>query len=160
MHPIRKQRLIIVLAIVVASSIAAALIAYALRDNLNLFYEPVRVAAGEAPIGKKIRVGGMVLEGSIQRNSQSLKASFVLTDYQAQVAVEYEGILPDLFAENAGAVATGKLNSDGVFIADQVLAKHDEEYMPPEVAKALEAGRKNQASQSYDINRQLDNESP
>ena len=138
MHPVRKQRLIIVVAIIVATSIAAALIAYALRDNLNLFYAPIRIAQGEAPLNKKIRVGGMVVKGSMQRDAKSLTLRFRLTDYKAEVAVEYTGILPDLFAEDAGAVVTGMLNAEGVFVAEQVLAKHDEKYMPPEVAKALE----------------------
>lgn len=141
MHPVRKQRLIIVCAIVVATSIAAALIAYALRDNLNLFYEPIRIAQGEAPLSKKIRVGGMVVKNSMQRDAGSLTLRFRLTDYQAEVAVEYTGILPDLFAEDAGAVVTGMLNAEGVFVAEQVLAKHDEKYMPPEVAKALEKSK-------------------
>jgi cytochrome c-type biogenesis protein CcmE len=143
MHPLRKQRLIIVLLIVVASSVAIALVVYALRDNMNLFYEPVRVAQGEAPIDKKIRVGGMVVINSVQRDAESLAVRFKLTDYQAEVDVEYTGILPDLFAEDAGAVVTGKLTSNGLFVADQVLAKHDENYMPPEVAKALEGNMPN-----------------
>lgn len=142
MHPLRKQRLLIVLLIVAGASIATALIAFALRDNLNLFYEPARIAKGEAPVGRKIRVGGMVVNGSIQRDEQSLAIRFSLTDYEAEVPVEYTGILPDLFAEDAGAVVTGKLNEQGIFIAEQVLAKHDENYMPPEVAKALEGKHK------------------
>jgi cytochrome c-type biogenesis protein CcmE len=137
MHPIRKQRLIIVAIIVVGASVAAALIAKSLSENLNLFYEPIRVQSGEAPIGRKIRIGGMVMKNSLERVPNSLTARFVVTDYQAQVLVEYTGILPDMFSEEAGTVATGKLNADGVFIADQVLAKHDENYMPPEVAEAL-----------------------
>ena len=138
MHPLRKQRLIIVLLIVAASSAAIALVVYALRDNMNLFYEPVRVEKGEAPIDKKIRVGGMVVKGSVERDAESLAVRFKLTDYKAEVTVEYTGILPDLFAEDAGAVVTGRLTANGLFMADQVLAKHDEKYMPPEVAKALE----------------------
>ena len=137
MHPHRKQRLMIVTVIVLGASIGTALIALALRDNLNLFYEPARIAAGEAPLDRTIRVGGMVVEGSIERDPQTLAVRFVLTDYSAEVAVQYQGILPDLFTENAGAVATGKLNGAGVFMAAQVLAKHDEKYMPPEVAKAI-----------------------
>ena len=137
MHPVRKQRLIIVLIIVCGASIAAALIGYALKENLNLFYEPSRVAAGEAPVGRKIRVGGMVRENSLVRIPNSLTVRFVVTDYEADVSVEYTGILPDMFAEQAGTVATGKLNDQGMFIAEQVLAKHDENYMPPEVADAL-----------------------
>jgi cytochrome c-type biogenesis protein CcmE len=131
MHPLRKQRLMIVAVIVVGASLATALITTALKDNLNLFYEPDRIAAGEAPVGRKIRVGGMVVPGSIVRNPETLAVTFVLTDYSADVAVQYQGILPDLFAEDAGAVATGVLNAEGVFMAEQVLAKHDEKYMPP-----------------------------
>lgn len=137
MHPARKQRLIIVAIIVIGASVATALIANALKQNLNLFYEPSRIANGEAPIGRKIRVGGMVLENSLTRLPNSLTVQFVVTDYEAEVTVEYTGILPDMFTEEAGTVATGVLTEDGLFIAEQVLAKHDENYMPPEVAAAL-----------------------
>ena len=149
MHPLRKQRLMIVAVIVVGASLATALITTALKDNLNLFYEPERIAAGEAPAGRKIRVGGMVVPGSIVRNPETLAVTFVLTDYSADVAVQYQGILPDLFAEDAGAVATGVLNAEGVFMAEQVLAKHDEKYMPPEVAKALEGKSANNYKNGY-----------
>jgi cytochrome c-type biogenesis protein CcmE len=135
--------------IVVGASLATALITTALKDNLNLFYEPDRIAAGEAPVGRKIRVGGMVVPGSIVRNPETLAVTFVLTDYSADVAVQYQGILPDLFAEDAGAVATGVLNAEGVFMAEQVLAKHDEKYMPPEVAKALEGKSASDYKKSY-----------
>ncbi len=138
MHPVRKQRLFIVLSIVLLSSAAVGLAAYALRGNINLFYPPVEVAAGKAPVDVPIRVGGMVLDGSVRRADDSLKVRFTVTDYQAQVDVEYEGILPDLFAEGEGIVASGRLDADGVLRADEVLAKHDENYMPPEVAEALE----------------------
>jgi cytochrome c-type biogenesis protein CcmE len=139
MHPVRRQRLWVVLSIVVFSSLAVGLAAYALRGNINLFYPPVEVAAGRAPIGTPIRVGGMVVENSIQRSTDSLELRFQVTDYRATVDVLYEGILPDLFAEGEGAVASGRLRSDGVLVADEVLAKHDESYMPPEVAEALKA---------------------
>ena len=139
MHPQRKQRLWVVLSIVVFSSAAVGLAVYALRGNINLFYPPVEVAAGAAPIDTPIRVGGMVVGGSVQRADDSLQVRFQVTDYQATVDVVYEGILPDLFAEGEGAVATGRLGADGVFLADDVLAKHDENYMPPEVAEALNA---------------------
>ena len=137
MHPARKQRLIIVAIIVIGASVATALIANALKQNLNLFYEPTRIVNGEAPIGRKIRVGGMVVENSLTRIPNSLTVQFVVTDYEAEVTVEYTGILPDMFTEEAGTVATGVLTEDGLFIAEQVLAKHDETYMPPEVAAAL-----------------------
>ncbi|MBT8148364.1 MAG: cytochrome c maturation protein CcmE [Gammaproteobacteria bacterium] len=149
MHPLRKQRLMIVAVIVLGASLGTALIALALRDNLNLFYEPERVAAGEAPLQRTIRVGGMVVPGSVQRDPQTLAVEFKLTDYSAEVAVRYQGILPDLFAENAGAVVTGRLQPGGLFVAEQVLAKHDEKYMPPEVAKAIEGKHPGAASGDY-----------
>ena len=138
MHPIRKQRLIVVSLVVVLSSAAAGLVAFALRDNINLFYPPVDVLAGKAPNDRSIRLGGMVVEGSIERSDTELDTTFWVTDYEASVAVRYSGILPDLFAEGEGVVAEGVLDDDGVLIATQVLAKHDENYMPPEVAAALE----------------------
>ncbi len=137
MHPARKQRLIIVAIIVIGASAATALIANALKQNLNLFYEPTRIVNGEAPIGRKIRVGGMVVENSLTRVPDSLTVQFVVTDYEAEVTVEFTGILPDMFTEEAGTVATGVLTEEGLFVAEQVLAKHDETYMPPEVAAAL-----------------------
>jgi cytochrome c-type biogenesis protein CcmE len=138
MHPVRKQRLYLVLFVVLFSSAAIGLVAYALRGNINLFYPPADVAAGKAPVGQPIRVGGMVVDGSVQRSDDSLAVRFQLTDYEASVPVIYKGILPDLFGEGQGAVASGMLNSDGVLEASEVLAKHDENYMPPEVADALE----------------------
>ena len=138
MHPVRKQRLYLVLFLVVFSSAAIGLVAYALSGNINLFYPPAEVAAGNAPVGQSLRVGGMVVEGSIKRSDTSLRIEFELTDYQATVPVVYEGILPDLFDEGQGAVVAGKLDERGVVQATEVLAKHDENYMPPEVADALE----------------------
>ena len=139
MHPVRQRRLYIVLFVVIFSSAAVGLMAYGLRGNINLFYPPAEIAAGKAVPGQSIRVGGMVVEGSIVRADDSLKIVFELTDYQASVPVQFEGILPDLFDEGQGAVAAGRLNDQGVLIATEVLAKHDENYMPPEVAEALEA---------------------
>ncbi len=139
MHPARKQRLIIVLFIVFGTAVAVALATFALRENINLFYPPADIAAGKAPVGKSIRAGGMVLEGSIKRDSQSLRVDFIVTDYEAQVPVVYTGILPDLFDEGQGVVASGMLDENGVFQATEVLAKHDENYMPPEVQSALDA---------------------
>ncbi len=138
MHPVRKQRLYLVLFVVLFSSAAAGLVMYALRGNINLFFPPAEIAQGKAPLGQPIRVGGMVMADSVQRSDDSLEVKFMLTDYQANVAVVYEGILPDLFDEGQGAVASGVLGDDGVFVASEVLAKHDENYMPPEVASALE----------------------
>jgi len=138
MHPVRKQRLLIVLFVVVFSSAAIGLMVYALSGNINLFFPPAEVAAGNAPVGTPIRVGGMVKEGSVQRSDDSLEIRFEVTDFQATVPVVYTGILPDLFGEGQGAVASGVLNAAGVLEASEVLAKHDENYMPPEVADALE----------------------
>ena len=146
MHPLRKQRLGIVVFILLASASAAAFLGYALRENINLFYPPADIAAGNAPIGKKIRAGGMVEEGSVQRATDSLRVRFRVTDYSATVEVAYEGILPDLFAEGEGVVVTGRLAEDGVFYADEVLAKHDENYMPPEVSAALEKSAESRAN--------------
>lgn len=137
MHPARKQRLWVVLSVVAFSSAAIGLAAYALRGNINLFYPPVEVAAGNAPLDTAIRVGGMVVDGSVERSDQSLEVRFLVTDYRATVPVTFTGILPDLFAEGEGVVASGRLDAQGVLRAEEVLAKHDETYMPPEVAEAL-----------------------
>jgi cytochrome c-type biogenesis protein CcmE len=146
MHPIRKKRLTIVLFLLAGFAVAVGLTTYALRQNINLFYDPTQIAAGDAPADVRIRAGGMVEEGSVLRDTESLKVAFRVTDFTESVTVEYVGILPDLFAEGQGIVAMGRLNSEGVFVADQVLAKHDEKYMPPEVADALA-----KASESRDI---------
>lgn len=148
MHPVRKQRLIIVLLIVLGSAVAVALASYALRSNINLFYPPAEIAAGKAPVGKQIRAGGMVLEGSVKRDGESLRVDFVVTDYAANVPVTYVGILPDLFGEGQGVVVSGQLASSGVFEATEVLAKHDENYMPPEVQSALDSAHEAKAPQS------------
>lgn len=142
MHPARRQRLYLVLFIVVISTVGIGLVAYALRGNINLFYPPAEVVQGKAPVGQKIRVGGMVVDGSVQRSTDSLEVRFEVTDYEGTVPVVYTGILPDLFDEGQGAVAAGALDEQGVLHASEVLAKHDENYMPPEVAEALEASHK------------------
>jgi cytochrome c-type biogenesis protein CcmE len=138
MHPIRKKRLTIVLFLLAGLAIAVGLTTYALRQNINLFYDPTQIAAGEAPLDTRIRAGGMVEEGSVKRDPESLKVEFRVTDYNESVPIEYVGILPDLFAEGQGVVAMGRMQPDGRFVADQVLAKHDENYMPPEVSDSLE----------------------
>ena len=138
MHPIRRQRLVAVIFIVIAASVAVGLITYALRQNINLFFAPSQVVAGEAPTGTRIRVGGMVVEDSLRRAGESLESVFLITDGPARLQVNYTGILPDLFAEGEAAVATGQLREDGTFAATEVLAKHDENYTPPEVADAME----------------------
>jgi len=142
MNPKRKQRLLIVLFIVAGVGIAVGLTLFALNQNINLFYSPTQIAAGEAPTGTRIRAGGMVVDGSVQRAADSLAVSFDITDYEKTVRVEYTGILPDLFREGQGIVAQGQLDSQGVLQAVEVLAKHDENYMPPEVADALEKAGK------------------
>jgi cytochrome c-type biogenesis protein CcmE len=137
MHPVRRQRLYLVLFVAVFASVAVGLVVYALRGNINLFYPPAEVVAGKAPVGQPIRLGGMVVKGSVARASDSLEIRFDLTDFKATVPVVYTGILPDLFGEGQGAVASGVLNAQGVLEATEILAKHDENYMPPEVAESL-----------------------
>ena len=130
---------------------SAALVLSALSENLNLFYPPDQVVAGAAPVGSAIRAGGMVLEGSVTRASDDLEVSFVLSDYQgADFTVTYSGILPDLFREGQGIIVQGELREDGVFEASQVLAKHDENYMPPELAGMGSAERKRPNPLNYD----------
>ena len=141
MHPIRRQRLIIVLLVVIGAGAAVGLTAFAMRENINLFYPPADIVAGKAPVGKKIRAGGMVVEDSVRRATDSLQVRFEVTDYKARVPVVYTGILPDLFAEGQGVVASGSLDEQGVFQATEVLAKHDENYMPPEVQDALDKAK-------------------
>ena len=137
MNPIRKKRLFIILAILAGVGIAVALALSALQQNINLFYTPTQIANGEAPQDTRIRAGGKVAEGSVKRTGDSLGVEFVVTDFAKSVTIRYHGILPDLFREGQGIVALGKLDGQGVLVADEVLAKHDEKYMPPEVTKAL-----------------------
>ena len=142
MNPVRKKRLFIILAILAGVGVAVTLALSALQENINLFYTPTQIAAGEAPEGTRIRAGGMVEEGSVQRTNDSLTVTFRVTDYAEAVTIQYQGILPDLFREGQGIVALGRVNADGVLVADEVLAKHDENYMPPEVTAALEKSGK------------------
>lgn len=142
MHPTRKKRLTIVLFLVAGIAVAVGLTTYALRQNINLFYDPTQISDGEAPVDVRIRAGGMVEEGSVIRDPDSLMVEFRVTDFNASVPVQYTGILPDLFAEGQGVVAMGRLDNRGRFVADQVLAKHDEKYMPPEVADSLKKASK------------------
>lgn len=134
----RQRRMIFVIAAIVAVVIAAVLITSALRSNISYFFSPSQVKAGEVVVGKVFRIGGMVREGSLERQGKNLDISFIVTDNQSEVKVVHHGILPDLFKEGKGVVAKGKLNSEGVFVADEVLAKHDENYMPPEVSAAMQ----------------------
>lgn len=137
MTPKRKQKLFLIGLMVGGLSLAIGLTLYALSSNINLFYAPTQIVAGEAPAGVEIRAGGMVVDGSVERDTQSMKVRFAVTDYNQEIWVNYEKILPDLFREGQGVVAVGRLNADGEFMASQVLARHDENYMPPEVAEAL-----------------------
>jgi cytochrome c-type biogenesis protein CcmE len=133
----RRKRLFVVLAILGGVGASVSLAVMASRENIMFYYDPTQVAAGQAPQQKRFRVGGMVVKGSVQRNPGDLKVRFVLTDFAHQVPVEYTGVLPDLFREGQGIIAHGTMGSDGAFVADEVLAKHDEKYMPPEVAASL-----------------------
>jgi len=121
----------------VALGVASALVLQAFQSNLVFFFSPTQVVSNEAPQGRSFRIGGLVEEGSIERDAKGLTVRFAVTDTANKIPVTYTGLLPDLFKEGKGVVAQGKLGADGVFHADQVLAKHDENYMPPEAAQAL-----------------------
>jgi cytochrome c-type biogenesis protein CcmE len=133
----RQRRMTLVIGIVAGVSIAGALALSAFRKNVTFFFDPSQVAAGQVPAGEGFRLGGMVTEGSLKRAPGSLEVRFTVTDFSHEVPVTYTGVLPDLFREGAGVVAHGRLRTDGTFIADEVLAKHDEKYMPPAVARSL-----------------------
>jgi cytochrome c-type biogenesis protein CcmE len=123
--------------ILLGVSAAAAFALTAFQDNLLYYYPPSDVAAGKAPMDRVFRLGGMVEEGSLKRETGSMEVRFVVTDFEKDVTVSYSGVLPDLFRPGQGVIARGKLTADGVFVAQEVLAKHDENYMPPEVAESL-----------------------
>jgi len=133
----RHKRIALIVGGLVVLGAVVALVLNAFQSNLVFFFSPTQVAAGEAPKGKPFRVGGMVKVGTIQREADGVTLRFVITDTEKDMTVAYKGILPDLFKEGKGAVAQGKLGEDGVFVASEVLAKHDENYMPPEAAKAV-----------------------
>lgn len=137
MNPRRKRILTGVVLVVIGAGIATGLALKAFRENLLYFFSPTQVFAGEAPDNRTFRIGGLVKTGSVERNPDSLAVQFVLTDTRHEILVHYDGILPDLFREGQGIVANGRLGDDGSFVASEVLAKHDENYMPPEVADAL-----------------------
>jgi cytochrome c-type biogenesis protein CcmE len=137
MNPRRRKLLITATFIVVGVTAATLLGLKAFRENLLYFYSPTQIAAGEAPQTRSFRAGGLVVDGSVTRDPESLIVQFVLTDTIEDITVVYDGILPDLFREGQGIVANGNLQADGKFEAFEVLAKHDENYMPPEVAEAL-----------------------
>ena len=137
----RHKRAAIIVGALIAIGIAALLILNALNSNIALYVTPSEVAAGKSPAGQVFRIGGMVKDGSVKRDG--LTVNFVITDMVKDIPVAYTGILPDLFKEGKGAVIQGRLNSNGQFIASEVLAKHDENYMPPEAKHALEQAQKN-----------------
>ena len=133
----RRKRMVVIGLLVVGMGAATALILNAFNQNLMYFYSPSDVQAGKAPAARDFRIGGLVLAGSVKRAPDKLEVRFTLSDLKQEVVVRYEGILPDLFREGQGIVANGKLGANGEFVAREVLAKHDENYMPPEVADAL-----------------------
>ena len=138
MHPLRKQRIYAIVTVLLGVIVALVLVMSALSKNMNLFYSPSELASSNVAPGSIVRAGGMVASGSIQKSTDSLEVIFLITDFQNSLSVTYNGILPDLFSEDAGVVVKGFLKEDGTFLAEEVLAKHDENYMPPEVAKMLE----------------------
>ena len=142
----RHKRIAIIVASLAALGIAAALVLSAFQSNLVFFFSPSQVAANEAPRGKPFRIGGMVETGSLKRESDGLTVRFRVTDTAQTIPVVYTGILPDLFKEGKGVVAQGRLGAGGVFEASEVLAKHDENYMPPDAAHAIEQAQKAQKS--------------
>jgi cytochrome c-type biogenesis protein CcmE len=140
----RHRKLALIVLVVAVVGIAVGLVLNAFQSNLVFFFTPTQVANGEAPTGRAFRIGGLVEEGSIRREADGLTTRFVVTDTARSMPVTYAGILPDLFKEGKGVVAEGRLGADGLFAATQVLAKHDENYMPPEAASAIEQARKAQ----------------
>ncbi len=137
MTPKRKQRLIFVMVLIVGFGAAISLALFAFQKNLLYFYSPSQIANSDVEQGQMFRLGGLVVEGSVVRESDGVTTQFDLTDTAGSITVSYTGLLPDLFREGQGIVAQGKINQQGVFVAQEVLAKHDENYMPPEVAEAL-----------------------
>lgn len=148
MTPKRTQRLLLITGLVIGVGAAATLASLAFRENMLFFFAPTQVLAGDAPVGHNFRLGGLVEAGSVQRAGDGLTVDFIVSDGAATVPVRYKGLLPDLFREGQGVVALGKLETDGRFIAEEVLAKHDEKYMPPEVAEALKTAQGSKEIQS------------
>ena len=137
----RHKRIIFICAALVAIGLATFLVLGAFRENLVFFFSPTQVAAKEAPLNKTFRIGGLVGEGTLKRDPDGLTVRFTVTDTANSIPVVYKGILPDLFKEGRGCVAQGRVNTDGVFYADTIMAKHDENYMPPEAAQALDKAK-------------------
>ena len=142
MKPARKKRLFFIVFLITGVTVAAGFAFYAFNQNLMFYFSPSEVKQGKAPVNKLFRMGGMVVDGTFKKEPESLKVHFDITDYEKTVTVEYTGLLPDLFREGQGIISRGKLNSEGVFVAEEVLAKHDENYMPPEVAESLKKAKK------------------
>ena len=138
----RQKRFVFIAVALAGVALAVGLVLYALRGNVNLYFTPTQVFNKEVPQGRSFRIGGLVEEGSVKREKDGLTVNFVITDTHKSIPVVYKGILPDLFKEGKSVVAQGKLNAEGRFVADNVLAKHDENYMPPEAAKALADAKK------------------
>ena len=137
----RHKRIGIIIVALAGLSVATYLVASAFRNNLVFFFSPTQVAAKEAPVNRTFRIGGLVEEGTLKRENDGLTVRFTVTDTAASIPVVYKGILPDLFKEGRGCVAQGRIGSDGVFQADEVLAKHDENYMPPEAGEAIDKAK-------------------
>ncbi|MDH5181395.1 MAG: cytochrome c maturation protein CcmE [Gammaproteobacteria bacterium] len=145
-HAHRRKRLGLILLLLAGVGTSVGFVTMALNENMNHFYSPTEVVDGKAPKNHTFRIGGMVRTGTVKRSNSSLDVNFEVTDTAKNVQVLYTGILPDLFREGQGVVAQGKLNDDGIFVASQVLAKHDETYMPPEAGQAIKDAQKLKAS--------------
>jgi cytochrome c-type biogenesis protein CcmE len=149
----RHKRFALIGAGVAALSIATVLVLSAFRQNLVFFFTPSQIVAKEAPVGRPFRVGGLVEPGSVKRQADGVTVTFVVTDTAKEIPVVYRGVLPDLFREGKGVVTQGRLGSDGVFVASEVLAKHDENYMPPEAAHAVKSAQKGQPMTANTVSR-------
>ena len=147
----RQRRTTLIIGGLVGIGIATFFVLRAFNENLVFFYTPTQIASKEAPTNKNFRIGGMVVQNSLQREPGGLKVAFIVTDMVNSIPVEYSGILPDLFKEGKGVVAQGKLNDKGVFVASQVLAKHDENYMPPEAKSALDSAKASQEQKAKSL---------
>jgi cytochrome c-type biogenesis protein CcmE len=147
----RQKRFVFIAVGIAGVAVAVGLVLYALRGNVNLYFTPTQVYNKEVPSGRSFRIGGLVEEGSVKREKDGLTVNFVITDTHKSIPVVYKGILPDLFKEGKGVVAQGKVEANGVMRADEVLAKHDENYMPPEAADALKKAQANNASDAAAI---------
>lgn len=154
MNPIRKKRLTLIGLMVAGIAVATWLALNAFDENLMFYFSPSEVAEGKAPTAHPFRIGGLVTEDSVKRKPDGLTTSFTVTDMAKSVTIEYTGILPDLFREGQGIIAMGQLNAEGVFIASEVLAKHDENYMPPEVAASLKTAQENSVDSQQKVSTQ------